>query len=450
MLLLVNDDHTIILGGGIVGVSAAYFLAKRGCRVTLVDRGAFDTCASTGNAGIIALGHPPLPRPGLVKQTLRMILDPANPLYIPVRFDPALFRWLWDFRKACTQAHFERSMAILAELGWAAGETFDQLVEDEALDCEYHRTGWLDVFQTEQRMAQGIAEAELLRSYGYEVQILDSNELQAREPAFRPSVRGASHYTDSRFANPGQFLSQLADRAKRHGANLLTEHEAASIIISYGRFTGVNAQRINSNRTQVLTGTNLVLAGGAWTTQLARSIGINVPMQPGKGYHIDVVLPEGSPRVSTTSVLAETFIAVTPIDSSHSRESSENSGLRETTDISQRALRLAGTVELSGMNHRMVRKRLEKLRTGAMRYLYGIEEATTASSWCGLRPCTADGLPVIGWAPSVQNVFIATGHAMMGFALGPITGKLISEAILGGDAQRTNLDLTPLSPARYA
>lgn len=411
-----SPRHIIILGGGVIGICAAYYLARRGERVTVIDRGAFDTAASTGNAGIIALGHPPMPRPGLVGQTLKMLLDPANPLYVPPRLDLDLIRWMWDFRKACTESHFRHSMKILAELGWATGACFDQLVEEENLDCEYHRTGWLDVFATQRRFDQGVSEAQLLQSYGYNVDILTGDELRRREPAFTAHVLGAAHYTDSRFANPQQFLAELADRAARRGATLRMRSEVKLILMSNRTFTGIEL-----DTGERISGDLLVLAGGAWTTRLARSIGVNVPMQPGKGYHINLTKP--TPCVSTTCVLAETFVAVTPIGG---------------------GLRLAGTVEFSGINHRMVQQRLDRLRAGARQYLHDIDGQHETSTWCGLRPCTADGLPVIGWAPNSSNVFVATGHAMMGFALAPVTGRMLSECIIDGRPEPE-----PLSPRRY-
>jgi D-amino-acid dehydrogenase len=146
-------------------------------------------------------------------------------------------------------------------------------------------------------------------------------------------------------------------------------------------------------------------------------------MQAGKGYHLNLL---GVPRRPvTTCVLGETFVAVTPLDG---------------------GLRLAGTVELSGVNLDVTRRRLEALPAGARQYIHGIDEAQVATTWCGLRPMTADGLPAVGWAPRVEGVFIATGHAMMGFLLGPLTGKLASEALLDG---KPSLEIAALDPARF-
>ena len=185
-----------------------------------------------------------------------------------------------------------------------------------------------------------------------------------------------------------------------------------------GRFRSVelrDGRRIDGDR--------VVLAAGSWTTGLAAAIGVRVPMQPGKGYHIDLAAVPFRP--STTCVLAETFVAVTPLGE---------------------GLRLAGTIELSGLDQRISRDRLERLMTGARSYLRGIDSAEVVSEWCGLRPLTADGLPAIGWARGVEGVFIATGHAMMGFLLGPLTGLLASEILLDGSP---SIEIGPMRADRF-
>lgn len=413
-----STQHTIIIGGGIVGVSSAYYLARSGQNVSLIEREGFDEGCSTVNAGIIAVGHPPLPRPGLVKQTLRMLFDPANPLYVPPRFDPELFKWLWNFRKACSYEQFRHSMDALAELGWITGECFDQLVDEEALDCNYHRTGWIETFITEQRFDQGREEAKLLTKYGYESVELNGDVLREREPAFLDHVLGGIHYTDSRLADPKRTVTEIADRAGKHGAMLRTGKGVKSILTEGGRAVGVELE--DGER---IEGDSIVIAAGIWSSALAQQIGTPIPMQPAKGYHVDLTPPE--PCVTSACVLAETFVAVNPACD---------------------GLRLAGTLEFSGINHRMVDRRVTMLQNSATKYFRNVGESEVRRAWCGLRPCTADGLPVIGWAPTMGNVFLATGHAMMGYALGPGTGKLVSEAILG---ETPSMDLAPFAAERF-
>ncbi len=413
-----GNQHTIVIGGGIVGVSAAYYLARRGHRVTLVERGELGCGASFGNAGIIAIGHPPIPRPGLVRQVLKWMLDGGSPLYLPPRFDLALFRWFRDFHKACTEPHFRYCMSILSTMGRETRACFEQILSDEPIDCEYHRDGWREVFLTEAGLAEGRHDAELLEGHGFDVEVLDGDELRRRDPAFKEDLVGAVQFTDSSFTDPFRFLSQLAERCRAHGAAIRTNAEVTEILTDGGRFAGV---RLHSGAR--VQGDTLVLAGGIWSTRLARQIGVNVPMQAGKGYHRDITRPDPCPRVAT--VLTEKHVAVTPIGN---------------------VLRLSGTVEFSGINDRMIPKRLNMLNAAARHYIRGTGQTQTVSEWCGLRPCTADGLPVVGWAARPAGVFVATGHARMGFTLGPVTGRLASECILDG---RPSFDITPLRVDRF-
>ena len=414
-----SGSHTIVIGGGIVGVSTAYYLARRGHRVTLVERGDLGAGASFGPAGIVAIGHPPLPRPGLVKQVLKWMLDGGSPLYVAPRFDLALFKWFWEFRKACTEEHFRRCMSVLAELGRETRACFEEILEREPMACTYHRKGWREVFRTEQGLAEGRHDADLLREYGFEVEVVDGTEIMRREPALKDGVVGAVHYSESAFTDPYVFLTQLAERAEAHGARIRTRVEALKLLTEAGRVSGV---RLETG--EQLEADTVVIAGGIWTTRLAHQIGVHIPMQAGKGYHRNITKPD--PCVSVATVLVEKHIAVTPM-SDH--------------------LRLSGTVEFSGINHRMVQKRLDMLTAAARHYVKGIGQTQTVSEWCGLRPCTADGLPVVGWAPNVGGAFIATGHARMGFTLGPITGRLTSECILDGEP---SLDIAPLRAGRFA
>ena len=413
-----SGQHVVVVGGGIVGLSSAWFLTRRGARVTLIERDGFDNSASTGNAGFIVLGHPPLPKPGLTGQALRMMLDKGNPLYVPPRFDPALWRWLWQFRAACSEKQFDHSMDVLARFGHLAGQAFDTIVNDEQLDCAYHRDGWLEVFQTQARLDHARHEVEILQRYGYSFDEIPGEQLLDEEPAFRDNVLAAVRYNDSGSADPGRCVAQLAERLTQRGATVRSGAGVRRLIIERGATRGVeldDGERVDADQ--------VVLAAGIWSRDLAHDIGVSVPMQPAKGYHVDMTMPEHVP--SKACLLAESFVAVNPTCN---------------------GLRLAGTLEFSGINHRIMQRRLDMLPTNAKRFLRGLEACEVTSTWCGLRPCTADGLPVIGWAPRVENLFVATGHAMLGFGLGPGTGQLVAEALTG---EAVSLDLAPMSPARY-
>jgi len=425
-----KPTHTIIIGAGIIGVSAAYELARRGHRVTVIDAGDVACGASFGNAGIICVGHTPIPRPGLAWNTIKWMFNHTSPLHIQPSLDPARMAWLWRFWRSCTDAHVGSLMPGLAALSWLSIDRFEAIIRDENIACDFHRQGWMEVFATQAQMQHGIETARMLERFNVKHELLIGAALRERNPVFRDHVHGAIWFTDSAFADPEQFVKQLAERAERHGATFALRSPVKRIVIEDGRFAGV--ELTSGERVE---GDVLVLAAGSWTTELARAIGVRAPMQPAKGYHLDLVDAPMMPM--TTCVLAETFVAVTPL---------------------KRGLRLAGTLELSGINDRIDRKRVDALRIGASRFMHGLDDLKEQSVWSGLRPCAADGAPIIGWAPQAAGVYVATGHAMMGFTLGPGTGRVIADEILDGrpptnsasyasDASR--IDLSTMSPARF-
>jgi D-amino-acid dehydrogenase len=261
-------------------------------------------------------------------------------------------------------------------------------------------------------------EAALLRTYGYEVDDLSGQELRNREPALRDEVIGGVHYRDGAIADPGRFVTELADCLPEHGVTIKSNLEIKKIHVEDGRFRSVRTAGGD-----VIEADRLVLAAGVWSAEVARTIGVHIPLQGGKGYHVNLTPPAITPTHGM--VCAETYVAVTPMGGK---------------------LRLAGTVEFSGINEDLNERRINMLPAGARKYVKGIGTSQSLSTWTGLRPCTADGLPVVGVCPGAEGSFIATGHAMMGFTLGPVTGQLISELMVDG---APSIDIDLLSPERF-
>ena len=411
-------ERVIIIGGGVVGLCTAHYLIERGRSVTVLDRGTPGDAASIGNAGILAAGHLPLPQPGLAAKAVRWMLDRDSPLYIPPRLDLELYRWFWDFHRACNQQQIEDSMAVLAPMGRLTMECWRKLLADGDIVCDYRPQGWMNVYLSEAGRRDAEQEAELMQRLGFAVVQYDGPLLREREPAYQDTVAGAVHFTDSASVDPVAFMAGLTASLRQRGADIRDDAEVAGFIIEGRRCLGVlltGGEDIRADRT--------VLAAGIWSTRLARSAGLKLPMQGGKGYHLDLAAP--SPSLSTAAVMAEKFIAVTPMGD---------------------RLRLAGTVEFSGLNRRLVTSRVKMLATGSADYLRGVGEVEPREQGCNLRPCTADGLPVLGWAPGLENLLISTGGAKMGLTLGPVCGLLAAEMMSG---QKPTIDIDLLRADRF-
>ena len=401
------ERRVVVVGGGVIGVCCAYFLAKGGAGVTLVERDEIGGAASFGNAGTIAAGHPPLNKPGRIRRSLLELLNPKSPLYIPLRWDPGLIRWLWTFRTFCTDHHLAVSMGALAPLGQASLDLFDVLVESENLNCNYERSGYYEICRTKKGLAEVTHDAAMMRKYGYHPHEIGGDELREIEPAILEGVVGGVYFPEAATCDPHRFVLELADRSVRHGARIETGR-GVSEILSTG--SAVNGVRLEDG--EILDANAVVLATGSYSGGLTRKFGLQIPVRAGKGYHRDLEPGDAGARLlGIACVLAETSVFCTPM-----------AGFT----------RLAGTLEFSGVNHELRPRRLEQLTAAAEEYLDGVRGAVIRSEWCGLRPCTPDGIPLVGPVPGQSGLFVATGHAMLGLTLGPVTGKLIEEHVLEG------------------
>jgi D-amino-acid dehydrogenase len=408
-------SHTIVVGGGVIGASTAYYLARRGERVTLLEQNELGSGSSFGNAGQITPGHLPLPQPGTMARNLRWLFKRTSPLYVKPRFDLELLDWLLRFTRACNPRHLRKATAVLCELGEAAEDLFDELATE--LDFGYRKPGRLEVCRGQKSFAAVRAEAQLLSDFGFDYEILTGPDVSRFEPALTENVAGAVFFPRSGCCDPHELVVQLAKAARSCGADVREATKVVELNVRYGRAEGVVTPFGE------IAADAVVLACGAWPPSLSRQLGVNLPVQPGKGYHLDVERPAKCPTYPVVFVEEKIFINPLP-----------------------RVLRLAGTMELSGHNLNQIPDRLQMLQVGASRYLPGINGARIMSRWCHWRPMTPDGLPVIGVTPWVQNVWIATGHGMLGLTQGPSTGKLLADWISEG---RPRMDVRPLRPGRF-
>jgi len=416
-----TDRHTIIIGGGVIGVCCAYYLAKRGARVTLLERDQVGRAASFGNAGSITPDHPPINKPGRVRQALKSLLHPLSPLYVAPKPDPALARWLWIFSRTCTERHLNHAMTALAPLGRTSRCLFDELIETEKLKCYFRREGYYEVYLTERGWKSAQKEAALVSRFGFHPEVMAGGALRDREPDLNDRVVGGVFHPEAASINPYQFVSEMALRAEGYGARFLTGSEVVALQTFGDRVCG-----IETRSGEVLESDAVVLAGGAYSVPLLRKLGVHFPLQPAKGYHRDCTpAASGSELLRHACVLGESMVFCTPMDG---------------------FVRFAGTLEFSGLNHEMRRPRLEQITKASTRYLKTAADALVRSEWCGLRPCLPDGLPAIGALSRFPGLFVATGHAMMGLTLGPATGQLVAECVLDGSP---SLDIGALRPDRF-
>ncbi|MCH2134851.1 MAG: FAD-dependent oxidoreductase [Phycisphaerales bacterium] len=410
------NDRIVIIGGGIIGLLCGRELLHRGYAVTILEGGTLQGSASTGNAGVISPGHPPIPTPEVAAKAFRMLLDRRSPLYIPPRASLPLLRWLLAFRRACRPAHFKMISQVLDQFSMRSRELFDPLVQEapHALDA----SGFAEIVRTKAGQQHLAMERDRLEQSGFEVELQDGDTFREQDPGWDPSVRAALIHRHGIVTRPDLLIQHLSDQFTAEGGQLRTGCQVIRVHRQRNRFESVEL-----NGGERVEADGLLLAAGIWTTRLVKDLGIRIPMQAAKGYHVMIEM-KSPPR--RAALLQEACVVVNPMGDQ---------------------VRIAGTLELSGINDRMVTRRVNMLQEAARDYVPGIDEAPRRSEWNGLRPCTADGLPAIGLVPGMSNAFVATGHAMMGVTLGPGTAELVAGCIEG---QALPNWAEPMNASRFA
>lgn len=415
-----NVSRTVVAGAGVIGLLAAYELARRGEQVTIYDSGHPGAACSAGNPGWITPSFSgPLAGPGLVTDTLRSMVSPASPIYVRPRLDLDLARWLWRFWHHCNLRDYEASCGALAALNRRTIACFDALQAD-GVEFEMHRTGLLIVFLSQARRTRhqkGLAW--LLPTLGYAPpRELSVAEVLDMEPGLSPAVVGGLFMEGVYHVRPETLAAGLAQRLAAIGAQIRPGVEVTGVVRRGREIRAVATEEgeVEADR--------LLLAAGAWSGVLARRIGFPLPVIPGTGYSVTVSRP--ALCLGHALLLSETGVACSPF---------------------RDALRIGGTVEFTSLTAGATPRRIASIRAAAGRYLKDWAGGSSQVEWKGMRPFLPDGLPAIGRAPGFDNVYVATGHGMNGVTLAPMTGAVIADLMVRGQA---DLDLTPFDPARFA
>ena len=408
--------HVCVVGGGAVGACVALELARRGLRVTLLERGGeLAWGCSAGNAGLICPSHyTPLANPASLRDGLRWMGRRDSPFYLRPR--PAVLPWIARFTLAARPARSEAAGRVVQELARASLDlhaTYDA----QGLDTGLRRDGVLNVYFARAGLEGAKHEAEHNARAGLESRVLSRDEAYARAPALGPGVVGAVLYPGDAHCDPLRFVQAVGRAAAEAGVEIRTRVEALGFCRRSGRVEAIETTA------GPLEADEVVLAAGAWTPRLARELGVFVPVEGGKGYHVDLEPAEGDPELPVW--LNETRVIATPLEG---------------------RLRLAGTLELAGLDLSVDRMRVGAIVRAAERGLPSLRGRRVLEVWRGLRPCSPDGLPIVGRPGGLANVVLATGHSMMGLTLAPVTGRLAAELLSG---ERPSYDLGPLSPDRF-
>ncbi len=413
---MTRPEHVIVVGAGMVGLSAAWFLQAEGVRVTVVDRAGVAAGSSWGNAGWIAPALTlPLPDPAILAGGIKATLKPSSPVYVPVTGNPRLLKFLLDFARHCTPARWRAAMTVFAEANRQALDAFDEIVADGLAEPIKAAEPFLAAFASEKDRETLLEEFEHVRELGVDTpaELLDRAEMHALVPALGDAVTCGVRLRDQRFINPGRFVNALADAVRSRGAEIRTDVDVRDI-----------SESADGVRLEVATGAPLaadavVIATGTWFGALARDVGVKTIVQAGRGYSF-TVQPEHMP--AAPMYFPAQRVACTPLGD---------------------GLRVAGMMEFRKPGAPLDPRRIAAIIDAATPMLTGVDWSARTDEWVGSRPCTADGLPLIGRTRSAR-VFVSGGHGMWGIALGPLSGKLLAAQIVRGETPDLLASFDPL------
>lgn len=412
-------SKVLIIGGGIVGLTSAYYLQKKGYEVTVLDKGDITDNCSFGNAGMIVPSHfVPLAAPGMIKQGIRWMFDSKSPFYVRPSLNGNLINWGLKFMKHATAKHVSQSAVPLRDLSLLSKKLYEGLAKEPDFDFELTNNGILAFYKTEKAGEEEAHLAARAIELGLDMAVLTADECRALQPDLKLDVLGAVHYRCDAHLYPTKLMNALLQYLLNNGVKIERGKEVDKIETVGNRimkvFTGNTAWEADQ----------YVLATGSWSPAVAKMADVKISLMPGKGYSF--MEPEPQQRLTIPALLCEARVAITPMNGQ---------------------IRYGGTMELDKINTRINMQRVKGIVESVPAYFPDLKPTLPAEKdiWYGFRPSSPDGLPYIGRSEKRENLIIATGHGMMGLSLGPATGLLVSQIVSG---MATDLKMEPYAVVR--
>jgi D-amino-acid dehydrogenase len=401
----VDRGTVLVIGGGVIGTACAYYLAKAGKRVTLLDRGRVGGGCSHGNCGYVCPSHVlPLAAPGAVGATLRTLLRRNSPLKVRPGFLLANLGWFLRFARRCNERDMLDAASGIQALLNSSRALYDELLSAEGIDCEWDTHGLLFVFQSRAAFDHFADVDRILRErFALPAERYDADALVRLEPALKPGAAAGGYlYRSDAQLRPDRLMSEWRKVLDRLGVEVREGCELTGFVRDGG--SSVAARTTQGD----IAASAFVVAAGAWTPLLNDQLGCRVPIVPGKGYSVTMPRPAVCPTYPM--IFEEHRVAVSPFRS---------------------GFRVGSTMEFAGYDATLNRDRLRLLRDGAAVYLRDPGGESVEEEWWGWRPMVFDGKPVIDRSPAMRNVLIAAGHGMLGLSMATGTGKLVAEMVAG-------------------
>ncbi len=407
----------LVIGSGVSGLFSAWYLNLEGYNVTVIDKDGFGNSCSFGNAGMIVPSHfIPLASPGVISSSLKWMVRKESPFSIKPGIDPDLARWLYLFYRSSNPSHVKRSAVPLLNLHLASNDLYSQLRNE--IEFGLVNDGILMLFNSAEGEAEEIRKADTASELGLNTTVLDKHEIDQLEPDIDYNVNGGVFYPGDSHLDPVKLMISLKNNLLEKGVEFDENREVSGFTVKNGHVTGV--MTIGNE----ISADYVIIAAGSRSGSICRMAGAVVPHMAGKGYSM-VVENHG---IKHAALLHEARVSVTPYD---------------------KVVRFGGTMEIGNITNGTNRNKVKGIIRSVGSFIpdYRNKIPFDRNVWYGLRSMSADGLPYIGRIRGYSNLFIASGHGMMGISLGPVSGRIIADLVT---YDHTSLDVSCFDPNRFS
>ena len=413
--------NVVVIGGGIIGLSAAFYLQQSGCKVTVIDKDNFEDNCSYGNLGYVCPSHfIPLAAPGIIWQGFKWMFNPNSPFYVKPSLNKALIDWGLNFVKSATHENVIKAAIPLRDISLLSQHEFEEWNKIPGFEFAYEHKGMLEVFQTEAVAKHAHHTVEKGNELGLDINFLDYKALQLLEPQTKINAIGAVQFKCDAHVYPDKLMKVL----KKHLLAKGVDFKYGETVTAFEKENGAVTKVITNKKSYEAD--DVVIATGAWSKEIAKLADAKISLMPGRGYSF--TLENSIYKLNHPMILAEGRVAITPMDGNK--------------------IRFGGTMEVVPTTAKPQYHRINGILKAVKDFLpeFDIAQPLEQDIWYGYRPCSADGLPYIGKIKKYNNVVIATGHSMMGLSLGPGTGKLVSQLI---NREPTSIDIKAFEVERF-
>lgn len=398
----------IIIGAGIMGLTTAYELLKAGRKVTIIDESDITDSTSFGNAGLLsAFDKGPLANPGIVFNTLKLMIKGESPVNIHPTLDKKIYKWLWKFVNSANKDRLKRTLALFEKYGHISNDAYEKMQNIDGLDLDFHRRGMLSVFTEQKSYDKKLLDYAIKNDDVFE--IIEKNKIKEFVPCITNDVKGAIHFKRNTHFDPKRTMLELKRYLKENGAEFILNER-----ISHIKYSDSKIESISSALNTYEADTYIMSTG--YQTLLADKVNQNLMMTPAKGYSITFKMPKELQPVTST-LFSDLFIVMTP----------------RRDDV-----RITSKLEIGSTNHQIVKKQIESIKENFKKYTvpFIMEDIV---EWIGFRPLTPNDMPLIGRDEKYKNLIYGMGLGWLGMTFGPALASILKDLIVN-DLENKNSD----------